>query len=528
MKKTVIAQIDTLAGDIINNSAKIIENIKQAQKENAQLILFPELALCGSPMGDIIKRHKSLLTSQRNELKKIAHLADDITVMLGCIDENSQNTIALIQNGQIQYIKDFSIANDTAIVLGLKNLKGYNSKNIIIFENTLSRNGFEYQLNKKLSEYKNIIYVNRAGYADNKVFSGSSRIYVNGELSARAKYLEEDLLILDNDKGRIEPMPIGSEKNLNCNFDLNYTNDLERTYKSSVFAIKQYFAKNGFSKAVLGLSGGLDSTVSAVLLADALGKENVVGISMPSRITTDTSKNDAKELAQNLGITFFEIPLAESLEISKSILNKAFNQINMEKYTESTTIENLQARTRATILWSVSNEFKGMLPIATSDKSEAYIGYATVNGDMSGGFAPIADITKTKLFALGHYINKIKGKNVIPQSVLEKPPGAELKINPKTGKPLCAEEANMPYEFLDEIIWQIENFGLGKDDLFKHKFYYENNHELSQEQKEEWINKFYWKMHCATYKWHIMPASVIQDTHSINGVEYYQPILNKI
>ena len=175
---------------------------------------------------------------------------------------------------------------------------------------------------------------------------------------------------------------------------------------------------------------------------------------MPSRITSKESKNDAKVLAENLGINFFEVPLAEAIDPMKSMLNFAFSNVETEKYEKSTTIENLQARLRATILWSISNEHRQMLPIATSDKSEAYIGYATVNGDMSGGFAPIADVTKTKLFALGDYLNKNRPqKNAIPQVILEKPPGAELKINPKTGKTVCAEEENMPYEFLDEIIW---------------------------------------------------------------------------
>ncbi|MBQ3642344.1 NAD(+) synthase [bacterium] len=529
MKKVVIAQIDTLAGDIKNNSAKIIENIKKAQNIGADVIIFPELTLCGSPLGNIIVRHKAVIKQQSEALRNIAEISNNIAVILGCVGENADSIIAFIKNKKIDYINDFKIINDTAFVLDLENLKNVSCQNVVLLANTPSRYGFENKLNEQLSKIKaNLVYVNRAGYADNVVFSGASRVYINGSLTARAKYLEEDFLIIDDFKGEIEPLPAGVEAKMSEKFDLDYSSDLERVYKSSIFAIKEYFRKNGFSKAVLGLSGGLDSTISAVLLTDALGRKNVVGISMPSRITSDESKNDAKELSQNLGITFFEIPLASSIDVSKLLLNKAFEKISMEKYAESTTMENLQARTRATILWSVSNEYKGMLPIATSDKSEAYIGYATVNGDMSGGFAPIADITKTKLFALGKFINELKGREVVPKSVLEKPPGAELKINQKTGRPLCAEEANMPYEFLDEIVWMIENFGYGKQDLYKHSFLYEKNHELSQEQKEEWINKFYWKMHCATYKWHIMPASVIQDAHSINSVEYYQPILSNI
>ena len=119
-------------------------------------------------------------------------------------------------------------------------------------------------------------------------------------------------------------------------------------------------------------------------------------------------------------------------------------------------------------------------------------------------------------------------KNVIPQSILEKPPGAELKINPKTGRTVCAEEDNMPYPFLDEIIWYVENHGYGFDELMNHKFYYEKNNELSVEQKKEWINKFFWKQHCAVFKWHIIPPAVITDIHSINSAEYRQPIISKV
>ena len=395
---------------------------------------------------------------------------------------------------------------------------------------------YEYKRNKLYSllargSKLNIIYVNKVGYGDNKVFDGASRIYnSDGEITALAKTFDEDFLITEDYKGSITPLPTGMEKGADVlSFNLDYSNDLERTYKSVVYAIKEYFEQNGFKKAVLGLSGGLDSTISVVLLADALGKENVYGVSLPSKITSKESKDDAKILAENLGINFFELPLAEGLDATKNMLNFAFNNTNAEKFEKSTTIENLQARLRATILWSIANEHKQMLSIATSDKSEAYIGYATVNGDMSGGFAPLADITKTKLFALGDFLNKHREqKNAIPQAILEKPPGAELKINPLTGKTVCAEEDNMPYPFLDEIIWYIENLGYGYNELLQHNFLYERQNIVSKEQKEEWIKKFFWKQHCAVFKWHIIPPSVITDINSINSAEYRQPIISKV
>ena len=589
MNRIVLAQTDTIAGSIKHNADKIKNNILKAKENNADLIIFPELALMGYPFGDIFIRHESVVKRQLEALEEITALTQNITVLLGFAeptnDSNKKpfyNSVAVIQNGKIINIvrkrllpnygefNDYRYFEPSEEVSQIFELNGekygilvcedsFNDKtffkNNSIYKtdpieelikqkpDTLincscspSRCGKEYLKNKLFSsiarKYKvNYIYVNQAGYADNLSFDGTSKIYdKNGNLTLRAKTFDEDFVIVDDLKGIVNELPTGMLEEIKINsFSLNYRNDLARTYKSIIFGIREYFKKNGFTKAVLGLSGGLDSSVCAVLLADALGSANVWGISMPSRITSAESKNDAKTLAQNLGINFLEVPLASTIDPMKEMLNSAFEEVKTDKFEKSTTIENLQARLRATILWSVSNEFRQMLPIATSDKSEAYIGYATVNGDMSGGFAPIADVTKTKLFALADYLNEHRYvKNAIPQAILEKPPGAELKINPKTGKTVCAEEENMPYEFLDEIIWFVENKGFGFDELINHTFYYEKKNLLSQEQKEEWINKFFWKSKCAVYKWHIMPPSVVVDMHSINSVEYRQPIISCI
>ena len=406
MSKLVISQLNTVAGDIKNNAQKIIADIQKAIDIGAEIIVFPELCLIGSPLGDIAKRHKDIVKKQNIALKEIAEKCENITVVFSVLAE--KNTIVIIQNKNIEYKNIFK---DFTVVLGEDNLDKVNCKNVILLDNQPSRTDSEFIKNKKYSEFSkqnniNLVYVNKVGYAHNYCYDGASRIYTNGELTLRAKSFSEDFAIAEDFKGTIQDLPKGVEIPLNTNFDLNYTNDLDRTYKSIIYSIKEYFSKNGFSKAVLGLSGGLDSTICATLLADALGKENVVGISMPSKLTSKESKDDAQVLAENLGIKFLEVPLPEQIDSMKSMLNSTFDEINMEKYSDSTTIENLQARLRATILWSVSNEFKGMLPIATSDKSEAYIGYATVNGDMSGGFAPIIDVTKTKLFALGDFMNK--------------------------------------------------------------------------------------------------------------------------
>lgn len=378
-----------------------------------------------------------------------------------------------------------------------------------------------------------IVYVNQVGAIDNSSFDGSSRVFdKNGKLLARAKSFTEQFLIVNphQNLGKIYPLTKGLEKTLTEAkiYTLEYEPDLERTYKTIVQGIRDYFNKTGFKRAVLGLSGGLDSTVCAVLLADAIGAENVFGVSMPSKITSKESKTDAEKLANNLGINFTEAPIKDMVETTNNCLQDLFKIVEDKwncRYKQSFTMDNIQARSRAIFLWGISNEFDRCLPIATSDKSELYMGYATINGDMSGGFAPIADVPKTKLFALARWLNKNRTvKDAIPEAIILKKPGAELAIDPKTGKPLIAEDALMPYEFLDEVIWRIENKKEHYYDMLESEFLYEKSNTVSKEQKIEWLNKFYRRMSTALYKWSILPPSVIVDSRSINKYDYKQPI----
>ncbi len=378
-----------------------------------------------------------------------------------------------------------------------------------------------------------IVYVNQVGAIDNSSFDGSSRVFgSNGELIARAKSFEEQFLIVNPSKGigKIYPLTKGLDKSLTEQkvFTLEYESDLERTYKTIIQGIRDYFKKCGFKRAVLGLSGGLDSTVCAVLMADAIGKENVFGISMPSHITSRESKSDAEQLARNLGINFTEASIRPMIDTTTGCLNNLFKTVETKwdgRYKTSFTPDNIQARSRAMFLWGISNEFASCIPIATSDKSELYMGYATINGDMSGGFAPIADVPKTKLFAFARWLNANREeKNAIPEAIILKKPGAELAIDPKTGKPLIAEDALMPYEFLDEIIWRVENKNEGYQDLLETSFVYETHNKISKEQKTEWIDKFFRRMSTALYKWSILPPSVIVESRSINKYDYRQPI----
>jgi len=401
-----------------------------------------------------------------------------------------------------------------------------------------------------------MVYVNQVGAIDDSSFDGSSRVYnANGELIARAKSFEEQFVVCNplKSEGKVNPLTKGLERTLKSQkvFSLDYEPDMERTYKTIVQGIRDYYGKNGQKRAVLGLSGGLDSTISAVLLADALGPENIYGVSMPAKITTQESRTDAEVLAKNLGINFTEAPIKEMVNEANNQLNPLFDTIEKNwngRYTESFVQDNVQARSRATLLWGIGNAFGQTMPIATSDKSELYMGYATINGDMSGGFAPIADVPKTKLFALAKWMNENREvKNAIPEAIIAKPPGAELAIDPKTLKPLVAEDALMPYPFLDEVIWRIENKHQSYSNMMKEEFYYEklakgnvkghnkaeqylidrykeNAVPVTKEQKTIWLDRFYKKMSTSLYKWSILPPSVIVEARSINKGDYRQPI----
>ncbi|MBQ8847761.1 MAG: NAD(+) synthase [Candidatus Gastranaerophilales bacterium] len=549
--KIAIAQTNTIIGNIEYNKNKAIENIKKAIENNMDLIVFPELYLVGNPVGNIIERYSFISNQIQEAINEIKEYSSEIEILIGYIDKNNISSIAYLKNNEINKIikkDDFSdrkiSINNTnyEILIGeelfLEKTLNSNIDAIICPSSFISRLNSEQKIHNAIIsniQKNNIdfIYVNQIGANDELVFNGFSRIYnKNSKITACAKNFEEDLLFIDfnptNTIDFIEELTIPIQEN----FSLDYKNDLKRTYNSLVLSIKDYFSKNGFKRAVLGLSGGLDSTICAVLLADALGSENVLGISMPSKLTSPESKNDAKELAQNLKINFIETPIKDMQDILGEKFNKNFKEISNfweNESHQSYTQDNIQARTRATIIWGVANEYSKALPIATSDKSEAYMGYATINGDMSGGFAPILDVVKTKLFALANWMNENRpNKNAIPKSIILKRPGAELAINPETGKTLLAEEALMPYEFLDEVIWRIENFNQSIDNMMKFEFLYEKKNILDKETKKAWLEKFFRRLNTALYKWHIVPPSPIIDSKSINSIEFKQAITSNI
>lgn len=589
----VLAQANPISGDVKYNAIKAKKWIDWANSLEVSAIVFPETFLMGIPFGDFLSKFPVVVEECNEWLEVLAKQTGNTKVIMGFVECNKENfgkkyynSIAVLANGKIEKIvrktllPNYAESNDSryfeSAPVDSNNRITYiggKKSGIIVSEDECENNLFGRKLystnpmdaiikeqkpdvlincsasisRTKKEQFKHnmlsfaakkyatpIVYVNQVGASDCVSYDGASRVYNNnGELIYRAKSYEEQFFIVDlcDEDGQVYALPKGLEDTFNPQkeFSLDYESDMERTYKTIIQSIKDYFKKTGFKRACLGLSGGLDSTVCAVLLSDAIGSENVFGISMPSKITSDTSKNDAKELAQNLGINFLELPIKDMFDVTRNQFDKLFSEMEYKwkcRYKQSYTNDNIQARARATILWGIANEFDRCLPIATSDKSEAYMGYATINGDMSGGYAPIADVTKTKLFSLAKWMNKNgEQKNVIPLSIIEKRPGAELAINPKTGKPLLAEEALMPYEFLDEVIWRVENLNQSINDMVDVEFVYEKENELSPNNKIEWLEKFFRRMSTAMYKWSIMPPAPIVDTHSINKTEFHQPIV---
>jgi len=385
-----------------------------------------------------------------------------------------------------------------------------------------------------------LVYANQVGTVDEVSFDGASRVYgAQGELIARGQTFAEQFLIVNPllGLGSIAPLPAGLEKTLDAPkiFNAYDTSDLGRTYESLLQGIRDYFGKTGFQRAVIGLSGGLDSSVTVVLLADALGPDNVLGVSMPSSITPENNRSDAQVLADNLGITLIEVPIAEITESFSAGLSLIPAQLKTQwglPDPRSNATDNIQAISRATILRQLGNDYRAF-PVATSDKSEFYLGYATVNGDMSGALAPLGDLPKTKVRALARWLNENRPatvktpKNVMPEAIIAKPSGADLKVDPITGQLVTAEQELMPYEFADEIIWRIEALHQSQAEMLGERFQYETQNPISPEQKAQWLEEFFNRMARSVFKWFVAPPMlIVEGNGSIAKSDYHHPIVS--
>ena len=480
--KISLAQINTTVGAIEANTELVIEQIQAAKKEGIELVVFPELTLTGYPPQDLLE-YGSFIEQNLDALERIAQETDENTgAIVGFVSRNQvlegkgiYNSAALLGNGLILSIHNKTLLPtydvfdegrwfDPADEVKLAEWKGkkigiaicedfwnnevvwsraYYKENPIKQLGKLNPDFFvsisasPFTLGKRKVRHKiysdlckkyqvPLVQVNLVGGNDSLVFDGWSSAYnASGEVIAQAKDFEVDQIAFDLDSN-------SGPKNKVCE------TDMEKVYRTLFLGLKDYLAKCGFKKVVIGLSGGIDSALTAAIAADALGPENVVGVSMPSRYSSEHSKDDAKLLADILGIQYHTVPIESMFKAFNSELEPIF-----EGKDPDITEENIQSRCRGLTLMALSNKF-GYLVLSTGNKSENAVGYATIYGDMCGGLALISDLPKTMVFELSRWINR--EKEIIPWNTINKPPSAELRPDQK-------DTDSLPeYEELDPII----------------------------------------------------------------------------
>jgi NAD+ synthase (glutamine-hydrolysing) len=455
--KIALAQINCVVGDIEANSRKIVEWTNKAREQKADLVVFPELAITGYPPEDLIFK-SSFIDQNLAALEMVAETIRGIAAIVGFVDrkEGLYNALALLEEGRVsavyhkQKLPNYSVFDEKRYFSagkesGIVTLKGtrialaicedlwYEMKidsdidllvsiNASPFSHTKLKARFE--ILKKRSRELNapIYYVNLVGAQDELVFDGQSAVIgADGELRMLARPYEEELLICDDRQNAASVLP-----------------PMEQIYGALKLGLRDYVRKNGFRKVVLGLSGGVDSALAAVIAADAIGAENVVCVLMPSPFSSKGSVEDALLLAENIGAEKKIIPIGALMEEFDRALSDHFQGKERD-----VTEENIQARLRGAILMALSNKFN-YLVLATGNKSEMSVGYATLYGDMCGGFAPIKDVLKTDVYKLCEYRNGVS--EVIPKIILTKPPSAELRLNQ-------TDQDELPdYETLDAIV----------------------------------------------------------------------------
>jgi len=479
--KIALGQINPTVGDFAGNSAKILEFSRRAKDEGAGLILFPELSVCGYPPRDLVER-ASFVTHNREAAEHIAAEGRGISIICGLVTpaqadtgKSVMNSAALLADGEIKFIQSKMLLPTYDVFDEMRNFAPARKQELLPFcgkkmalticedawndkdfwprqlynvdpVETLVRAGANFVLNISASPFwagkrelrrdmlatiartdrVPVAFVNQVGGNDSLVFDGSSLVFDRaGTVVAQAKSFEEDLIFFDSDSltGDIREQIPGEDASV---------------YAALVLGTRDYIAKCGFRKAIVALSGGIDSALTAAIAVDAIGPENVMGVGMPSEYSSEGSITDARDLAQNLGIKFELLPIGDIFHSFKSILNPVFAGRK-----EDVTEENIQPRIRGSLLMALSNKF-GALVLSTGNKSELAVGYCTLYGDMVGGLAVINDVPKTLVYRLSRYVNS--RKPVIPQDTLDKPPSAELRPNQKDTDSLP------PYEVLDAIL----------------------------------------------------------------------------
>ena len=479
--KIALGQINPTVGDFEGNRRKIVDYARHAHASGAALILFPELSICGYPPRDLVER-PSFVARNRESAEQIAVETQQIALICGLVTpaqaetgKSVMNSAALLKDGKVAFVQSKMLLPTYDVFDEMRNFAPAGSQTTFPFcgkqmalticedawndENFwkqrlytfdpvealvhaggnfllnisaspfwIGKREFRQQMLSSIARTKRIpvAMVNQVGGNDSLIFDGSS-IVLNrqGEVIARGKSFEEDLIYFDSDKltGDIHDQILGEEANV---------------YAALVLGTRDYVHKCGFQRVIVGLSGGIDSALTAVIAADAVGRENVIGVGMPGPYSSSGSIDDARCLAQNLGIRFEILPITEIFESYRKTLQNVF-----AGYKEDETEENIQSRARGAVLMALSNKF-GAIVLSTGNKSELGVGYCTLYGDMVGGLAVISDVPKTLVYRLSHYVNSLRP--VIPKASLEKPPSAELRPDQKDSDTLP------PYEVLDAIL----------------------------------------------------------------------------
>ena len=491
--KIAMLQLNNLIGDFVGNTDKKILGYKKAVEMGAELVVDGELGIFGYPPKDMLC-YKSYLDAQDRELERLAKKIGDIGLIVGIAERNPNdgkplfNSAAVIRHGYIEIFQRKSLLptydvfdefryfepGRTIPSFGYPSFQTLHKIGILICEDIWSGNenhgdhklyrhdpvqkfvgtkidhlivinGSPYYLGKGNVRFDlvsgiarklncNVVYVNQVGGNDDLVFDGRSfAVNKNGDCIATTTPFMEDIVIVDTETTKLThyPYDCGSHK-----FEMS------NLYQVLVLGTRDYVRKNGFKKVVLGLSGGIDSALTACIAVDALEKENVVGVMMPSEFSSKGSVDDSKQLAENLGIGLIKIPIQKVVDAYTEELKSLFYEFQSEIGVAE---ENIQARARGNFLMALSNKL-GWLVLSTGNKSELSVGYCTLYGDMAGGFAVISDIWKTQVYELARYVNQIYGFSRIPKNTIEKPPSAELRPDQKDTDSLP------PYELLDDIL----------------------------------------------------------------------------
>ena len=477
--RVALGQFNAVVGDLAGNADKMRQIYAQAVKAGVDLLVFPELAICGYPPEDLLyKRH--FLRDCSLTLDKLAADCPDITIVVGFVESDkliSYNSAAVLRGGGISKIyrkgllpnygvfdeqRYFRPGTEPLVI----NAGGLNVAITIcadIWEDqwlanflkdagqiqmivNISASPFhtgkikarEQVVNARAKELNcAVAYCNLVGGQDELIFDGRSMfVDSTGRIVAKAKAFDEDLIIADVSAaadGTVQIKPVQPAAR-------QPSDPFDEIYQALVLGTRDYARKNGFKKVLLGLSGGIDSAVTAAIAVAALGAENVVGISMPSKFNSPETRSDAEKLAKNMGIEFHTIPIGPMLDQFHKSLQTVDGWND-----EGIAYENLQARIRGCILMSLSNRF-GSLVLTTGNKSETAVGYSTLYGDTAGGFGIIKDVPKTTVYELAEHINRVAGRQIIPEDVITRPPSAELRPDQK-------DSDSLPdYDLLDTIL----------------------------------------------------------------------------